>query len=282
MKSAIVFPAVIIILFFSSSVFAQYPQMDFPLQVGNRWQYTEFPGYYCESQALIDTLMPNGLIYTQVQGDLFHGFFRNGSGKVFIYDSSMNDESTYYDFTHTVGDTLSLYINNGDTTITIVYEEGTYIMFGQQRHYMSFFTKSSSSSAYAIEEVTDGLGFTSFHGEVLSFGLSGAIINGIQYGTILDVEDGEINRPRRFELLQNYPNPFNPVTTICFNLSKNGEVQLVVYNILGRKIAILLNKKMPPGRHAVEWNASNYGSGLYFYRLTAGELSEVRKMLLVK
>jgi hypothetical protein len=90
------------------------------------------------------------------------------------------------------------------------------------------------------------------------------------------------NLPENLTLFQNYPNPFNPATTIRFDLPKSAEVQLIVYDILGRKVATLLNKKMPPGRYEVEWNAANYTSGLYFYQLQAGNFIEVRKMLLVK
>jgi hypothetical protein len=95
-------------------------------------------------------------------------------------------------------------------------------------------------------------------------------------------QDSRIFIPEQFILEQNYPNPFNPITTIRFDLPKSAEVQLIVYDILGRKVATLVNKKMPPGIHEVEWNTANYGSGLYFYQLKAGNFSAVKKMLMVK
>lgn len=88
--------------------------------------------------------------------------------------------------------------------------------------------------------------------------------------------------PDEFVLFQNHPNPFNPITTIRFDLLKSGDVQLIVYDILGRKVATLVNKKMPSGKHKVELKAANYASGLYFYQLTAGKFKEVKKMLLLK
>jgi hypothetical protein len=99
---------------------------------------------------------------------------------------------------------------------------------------------------------------------------------------ITGIKEIKHNLPENLTLFQNYPNPFNPVTTIRFDLPKSGEVQLVVYDILGRKVATLLNKKMPAGRYELNWDAKNCPSGLYFYRLFVGEFQDVKKMLLVK
>ncbi len=101
--------------------------------------------------------------------------------------------------------------------------------------------------------------------------------------TGIDEEDGEgIIQPGTFELAQNYPNPFNPVTNFRFRISDFGLVSLKIYDVLGREIAILMNEQKPPGKYQVQWDASGFPSGIYFYRLKAGEFSEVRKMLLAK
>jgi len=99
--------------------------------------------------------------------------------------------------------------------------------------------------------------------------------------TVVGIED-QSELPKVYALYPAYPNPFNPATTIRFDLPKNAEVQLIVYDILGRKVATMVNKKMPAGRYEVAWNAANCGSGLYFYQLAAGNFNEVRKVLLVK
>lgn len=164
-------------------MFAQYPQMNFPLQVGNRWQYSEVPGNFSESKSIKDTLMPNGLTYTEIQGELFGGFFRKDSSKVFLYNPAANEETLLYDFSEQTGDTLLIQISGADTIVKTVYEEGIRSVFGQQRHFISFLTRFSSS-IYGIDYITDSLGFTGYNGEVLSYGLTGAIINGIQYGEI--------------------------------------------------------------------------------------------------
>ena len=88
--------------------------------------------------------------------------------------------------------------------------------------------------------------------------------------------------PSTFSLHQNYPNPFNPNTNIRFDLPKSGSVKLVVFDALGREVVTLVNEKLPPGAYEVDWNGSNYPSGVYFYTLRAGDSKETKKMLLVK
>ncbi|MDD3045422.1 MAG: T9SS type A sorting domain-containing protein, partial [Candidatus Delongbacteria bacterium] len=84
------------------------------------------------------------------------------------------------------------------------------------------------------------------------------------------------------ELAQNYPNPFNPATTINFNLAKDAKVSLVVYDVMGRKVADLVNKNMVTGSHKVSFDASNLVSGVYYYTLKAGEVNQTKKMMLIK
>jgi hypothetical protein len=96
--------------------------------------------------------------------------------------------------------------------------------------------------------------------------------------------------PQTFALFQNYPNPFNPATKIRFNIpllrgvdaeGRRG-VLLKIYDALGREIEILVNEELNPGTYEVEWNAEKYSSGIYFYRLTSGDFSQTRKLVLVK
>jgi hypothetical protein len=89
--------------------------------------------------------------------------------------------------------------------------------------------------------------------------------------------------PGQFNLDQNYPNPFNPATVIGFQLSKSSQVSLIVYNILGERVATLVEGVKAPGAYQVRFDASRFSSGVYFYRLTAdGALLETRKMMLLK
>jgi len=85
-----------------------------------------------------------------------------------------------------------------------------------------------------------------------------------------------------FHLSQNYPNPFNPTTMINYQLPMTSDVNLSIYNILGQKIATLVNEKKSEGNHQVVWDASEYSSGIYFYKIETGDFMEYRKCLLVK
>ncbi len=86
----------------------------------------------------------------------------------------------------------------------------------------------------------------------------------------------------KFSLSQNYPNPFNPKTIINYQCSMFNFVSLKVFDILGNEVATLVNENQNSGSYSVEWNGANYSSGVYFYRLTAGDYSEVKKMTLLK
>ena len=88
--------------------------------------------------------------------------------------------------------------------------------------------------------------------------------------------------PGEFNLSQNFPNPFNPSTTIEYALPKASYVELKVYNLLGQEIATLVHSEMTAGVHSVTWNARNVTSGVYFYKMTAGNFSRLNKMLLIK
>jgi len=89
-------------------------------------------------------------------------------------------------------------------------------------------------------------------------------------------------KPASFALEQNYPNPFNPATNIRFSLPKEVNVSLKVYDVLGREIATLMNGVKQPGTYEVIWDARGVPSGVYFYRLAAGEFRDLRKMILLK
>ena len=121
------------------------------------------------------------------------------------------------------------------------------------------------------------------------YGSDNSIVTG--YGWYIDdfqidfqtgIEDMEALLPSAFNLEQNYPNPFNASTEISFTLSKAADIDLSVYNMLGQKVAALASGMMDAGYHSVNWNASDVTSGIYFYRLTAGDNCEVRKMTLLK
>jgi hypothetical protein len=88
--------------------------------------------------------------------------------------------------------------------------------------------------------------------------------------------------PLTYSLDQNYPNPFNPSTQINFSLAKVSNVKLVIYNVLGQQVTTLIDTRMDAGPHTVRFDARNLASGVYFYRLDAGDFKANKKMLLLK
>jgi hypothetical protein len=105
----------------------------------------------------------------------------------------------------------------------------------------------------------------------------------IKYDQIpVSVEERSFTAPGSYGLAQNYPNPFNPTTTIRYAIPRPGHVILKVYNLAGQEVATLVSEKKPAGAHEVGWNAGDLPSGVYVYRLQAGEFNEAKKVLLVK
>ena len=93
--------------------------------------------------------------------------------------------------------------------------------------------------------------------------------------------------PATYVLLQNYPNPFNPSTTIEYELPVRSQVDLIIYNILGQRVATLYSRTQPAGLHGIEWDGTDaqgrpVASGIYFYRLHTPSFSQAKKMVLLR
>lgn len=101
---------------------------------------------------------------------------------------------------------------------------------------------------------------------------------------IIGIEPISTLIPYNYAMYNNYPNPFNPVTNINFDIphGENSKTELVIYDLTGRKVAVLVNSALRPGKYMVSWNASNYSSGVYFYRLSSGSFSDIKKMVVIK
>ena len=112
-------------------------------------------------------------------------------------------------------------------------------------------------------------------------GQNGTILRTTKGGVFVNQISSKI--PERISLYQNYPNPFNPTTKIRFGLKQSSNTKLIIYNILGKEITTLVNEKLNAGSYEVDWDGSNYPSGVYFYRLSAdGNVVDTRKMMLIK
>lgn len=106
--------------------------------------------------------------------------------------------------------------------------------------------------------------------------------NAFIIGNVVGVNNNNNQIPVEFNLYQNYPNPFNPSTEIMYQIPAELHVELTIYNSLGERITTLVNGQQKPGTYTAEWNSAAYPSGIYYYRLTAGNYSSSKKLVLIK
>jgi photosystem II stability/assembly factor-like uncharacterized protein len=144
----------------------------------------------------------------------------------------------------------------------------------------SMYTRDNGKTWTAVDTISrSGVTFLS-----ASFGLSGSTTSTQAFkwfGQPMAVREEGLGIAKQFELHQNYPNPFNPSTTIRYDVSMAANVSLKIFNTLGQVVATLVDEHSEAGFYHVEWNA-NVPSGVYFYRLQAGDFVESRKMVLLK
>ncbi|MBK7158388.1 MAG: T9SS type A sorting domain-containing protein [Ignavibacteria bacterium] len=104
----------------------------------------------------------------------------------------------------------------------------------------------------------------------------------IKYSQTVGVNHISGNLPEKFLLEQNYPNPFNPNTNIRYTIEEAGYTSLTVYNSVGIELSALISENLQAGSYSAEFNAENYPSGVYYYKLTSGDFTQVKKMILLK
>jgi len=201
-------------------------------------------------------VQPNGSDY--MMGNLANDFQVNGP------DSLTNIHTFYSDVA---------YHNSG--SFIIVWDDN-------RNGDMSYAINKSSDGKNWITSDADFTLYDSFGREYFLFGSE---IN-MFYSTLTDIEETHSNI-LNYSLSQNYPNPFNPSTTIKYQIPSNvkGETsntKLIIYDILGREIATLVNEEQQAGSYEVQFDAGSLTSGIYLYRLQSGSFAESRKMILMK
>lgn len=136
--------------------------------------------------------------------------------------------------------------------------------------------------------LTSGIGTSMYTVSVINrdtvfmTGANGIILRSYNGSVLTSVTGNENNTPEKFMLAQNFPNPFNPTTDVEFRVANFGFVTLKVYNSQGKEIRALINENLNAGSYSIKFDGSGLQSGVYFYKLEAGEFSETRKMVLVK
>ena len=162
----------------------------------------------------------------------------------------------------------------------------TEIGFGDRRSMLSFgpltMNPGDTQSVIVAQLIA---GYSSNLGNISNLRTLANYVKGIynsNFQSVLSVNTISNEIPDRFSLSQNYPNPFNPNTIINYQLSMFNYVSLKVYDVLGKEVATLVNEKQSAGKYEVEFDGSNLTSGVYFYKLTAGEFTDTKRMILIK
>lgn len=156
------------------------------------------------------------------------------------------------------------------------------------------YTTSESDGSYLLENVTAGEYTLIVESTEYENTSDNGTVN-VDYGTnSVNTKDlylspssttgvgNQSNTPSSYSLMQNYPNPFNPTTTIRFTIPEKVQVRLEVYNLIGQKVATLINSELNAGQYSVEFNGVGLSSGIYLYKIQAGNFVSVKKMLLLK
>ena len=177
----------------------------------------------------------------------------------------------FFNFSVSVGDTAYSQVKNSDTLDVILSSFSMVNLFQRNLHSWRFsFHYRHIIGSDEIYTITDSLGLTAYEDQWgTATYITGAIINGIQYGTITDIQQFNTPLPHAFTLSQNYPNPFNPTTTIRYELPEQSFVSLKVFNILGQEITILVQETQNSGVKLTNFNGNTVPNGVYYYTLRA-------------
>lgn len=275
------------------------PMLYFPHNEGDVWEYYDVDEFIVDTiRATLqrDSIDTTGNVYVSIK----YFSLRLGIPTYTDYykiDTSFQAWRGYdfliYKFDAHLGDQWVAYTygGNGNQNYDIMRvkaeEEGS--IFGiptNFKRYLNFYAQDSTdtigiltNSAYTLAR---GFGMVSYSSGHTKYYLRGCIINGIKYGTVTSLKDLSENNPNEFKLHQNYPNPFNPATKIEYEVGEYSNVNLKVYDLLGSEVAVLVNEEKHPGKYSETFNGNNLVSGVYFYKLTIGGNTQIRKMILLR
>ena len=267
----------------------------YPLAVGNQWSYH----YISRGGNPIPCYPNNQYDYIiSITGDTVfngHRYFKFSSGEKIRIDSTSMNVYRSYGTAECLIDSLLARKNSQVNSCELwgVVSDTDMVNFaGQNRRSFKI-----SGIGYS-KRLVHGIGVFYLGGCELGSGfdkqLNGCIINGVQYGVMLELNNLSSELPANFSLSQNYPNPFNPVTKIKFSIPqyetthRDVSTRLIVFDVIGKQLAVLVNQQLQPGTYEVDWDASANPSGVYYYKLETGDPStslratETKKMVLIK
>ncbi|HES59324.1 MAG TPA: T9SS type A sorting domain-containing protein, partial [Caldithrix sp.] len=219
--------------------------------------------------------LPGTIIYAlgvNKNGDVYAHIFMYG-----VYKSEDNGQNWVSAGTGLVGTVTGFVFNSVGFIFACTSYQGVYC---------------SGNNGASWRAINDGLVCTDIkcmaigpNDEIIAGSWGGGVFKS-QNSTLVSIND-EIIKPNAIELAQNYPNPFNPTTTIRYSVETQNfasqQIDLSIYNVLGQKVATLVNGKQPTGTYSVQWNAKGFTSGIYFCTLTSNNgYSLTRKLVLLK
>jgi hypothetical protein len=214
------------------------------------------------------------------QSQFAQDFYHN-----YLHANYISDAGPTFFLRGITGDPISNQINFG---LSDVYPRSVDV-FSPNDAFAAKMFSFSTTSQYNSLHADDGTNRVVYLGVGLEQILDQAIkdtlvvrsINWLMNGVVLSTPNEDLIA-ESYKLDQNYPNPFNPATTISYSISKESNVSLIVYDIMGKQVAELVNSKQAAGSYRVEFDAAKFASGTYFYKLTTGDFISVKKMILLK
>jgi hypothetical protein len=268
----------------------------YPLAIGNQWSYWHasfhypygcslvFEPYHYIISIISDTVISSHKYYKFNNGSLE----RIDSVTMNVYRRSGNGECLIDSLYARMNNTLYICRPMPFSGTIVVCDTSSYYFAGQTRRAKCMCTVGG------CYRLMLGIGLQRKNYCELYQGfldtLNGCIINGIQYGQMISgITPISTEIPNQFSLSQNYPNPFNPRTNVQFSIINVQYVTLKIFDGLGREVATLVNEQLHPGTYEVDWDGTNFPSGVYYYRIeTIPELvsgsgfRETKKMVLMK
>jgi len=264
-----------------------------PMQIGNKWQYH----YYASGEdfgfvlwEITDIVTKdNGLTYFEFNPRLYHtGWFPvrhhlridTTTLSVMSYDQGEGCPNNEMKIADLAPADTSEYT---DTCFHFTEYPDSAFYISELNLYSHSYHIYNINNDFVLSE---GIGFTYQYSfdhpwNNFKYQLSAAQIDSVQYGDFVSTVE-QANQPKSFKVDQNYPNPFNPTTTISYELPQQSDVQITIYNLLGKQVTTLLSETQDAGLQSIQWNATNVPSGMYFYQIRAGDYVQTRKMVLLK
>jgi hypothetical protein len=233
-----------------------------------------------------ETILP---YFQGVGSEAFSGEFCGSGGSVFIAGVQGDKRAAPAIIRKTMSDTTWHVVSTAillDGTLLGISAPSASVIFACGSNGMIFKTTDGGDTWTASTvPTTRTLNAIYFYSERRGFavGDSGTIFYTNNGGDlVVDVGKEPSPAPQEFLLGQNYPNPFNAATVISYKLKMKSFITVTVMDLLGREVAMLVNEEKPAGSYSVRWNAANFPSGVYFYRLTAGSFSETKRLSLIR